>query len=203
MIGGVPGNFGLSARLGNSDFFVVEADEYDTAFFDKRSKFVHYRPRTLCLINLEFDVGTDLQQAMLDVLNALNNADPLPVDADEPQIQVGGWSFPVATLLVHPIDPVPGTDVTDFQRIIDTEVEPRLLAIDGVQRVNLQSEREEMVLVTFDPYRTAALGISVSQISDAISRAVNTTGGLASVGRWETDPEVDNLRDRAPASPRT
>jgi UDP-N-acetylmuramate: L-alanyl-gamma-D-glutamyl-meso-diaminopimelate ligase len=55
LIGGVPGNFGVSARLGKSDFFVVEADEYDTAFFDKRSKFVHYRPRTLCLNNLEFD----------------------------------------------------------------------------------------------------------------------------------------------------
>ncbi len=55
LIGGVPGNFGLSARLGASDFFVVEADEYDTAFFDKRSKFVHYRPRTLVIGNLEFD----------------------------------------------------------------------------------------------------------------------------------------------------
>ncbi len=55
LIGGVPANFGLSARLGDTDFFVVEADEYDTAFFDKRSKFVHYRPRTLCLNNLEFD----------------------------------------------------------------------------------------------------------------------------------------------------
>ncbi len=55
LIGGMPGNFGVSARLGDSDFFVVEADEYDTAFFDKRSKFVHYRPRTLVLNNLEFD----------------------------------------------------------------------------------------------------------------------------------------------------
>ena len=55
LIGGVPGNFRLSARLGASDFFVVEADEYDTAFFDKRSKFVHYRPRTLVIGNLEFD----------------------------------------------------------------------------------------------------------------------------------------------------
>ena len=55
LIGGVPANFGLSARVGESDFFVVEADEYDTAFFDKRSKFVHYRPRTLTINNLEFD----------------------------------------------------------------------------------------------------------------------------------------------------
>jgi UDP-N-acetylmuramate: L-alanyl-gamma-D-glutamyl-meso-diaminopimelate ligase len=55
LIGGIARNFGISARLGNSPFFVVEADEYDTAFFDKRSKFVHYRPRTLVLNNLEFD----------------------------------------------------------------------------------------------------------------------------------------------------
>ncbi|MDZ7925502.1 MAG: UDP-N-acetylmuramate:L-alanyl-gamma-D-glutamyl-meso-diaminopimelate ligase [Marinagarivorans sp.] len=55
LIGGVPQNFGVSARLGDSDFFVIEADEYDTAFFDKRSKFVHYRPNTLIMNNLEYD----------------------------------------------------------------------------------------------------------------------------------------------------
>lgn len=55
LIGGVPQNFGVSARLGQTDFFVVEADEYDSAFFDKRSKCVHYRPRTTVLNNLEFD----------------------------------------------------------------------------------------------------------------------------------------------------
>ncbi|CAG9267025.1 UDP-N-acetylmuramate:L-alanyl-gamma-D-glutamyl-meso-diaminopimelate ligase [Paraburkholderia caribensis] len=55
LIGGVPLNFGVSARLTDSSFFVIEADEYDTAFFDKRSKFVHYRPRTAVLNNLEFD----------------------------------------------------------------------------------------------------------------------------------------------------
>ncbi|EGU56416.1 UDP-N-acetylmuramate:L-alanyl-gamma-D-glutamyl-meso-diaminopimelate ligase [Vibrio nigripulchritudo ATCC 27043] len=55
LVGGVLGNFGVSARLGDSMFFVVEADEYDSAFFDKRSKFVHYHPRTLVMNNLEFD----------------------------------------------------------------------------------------------------------------------------------------------------
>ncbi|MBG3130916.1 UDP-N-acetylmuramate:L-alanyl-gamma-D-glutamyl-meso-diaminopimelate ligase [Proteus mirabilis] len=55
LIGGVPGNFQVSAQLGESPFFVIEADEYDSAFFDKRSKFVHYSPRTLILNNLEFD----------------------------------------------------------------------------------------------------------------------------------------------------
>lgn len=55
LVGGLPKNFNVSARLGETPFFVVEADEYDTAFFDKRSKFVHYRPRTAVLHNLEFD----------------------------------------------------------------------------------------------------------------------------------------------------
>lgn len=64
LVGGVPENFGVSARLpqtprqdlnSRSPFFVIEADEYDTAFFDKRSKFVHYHPRTAILNNLEFD----------------------------------------------------------------------------------------------------------------------------------------------------
>ena len=55
LIGGIPQNFGVSARLTDSPFFVIEADEYDTAFFDKRSKFIHYRPRSVILNNLEFD----------------------------------------------------------------------------------------------------------------------------------------------------
>ena len=55
LIGGVPNNFGVSARLGESPFFVVEADEYDASYFDRRSKFVHYRPKTLVINNLEYD----------------------------------------------------------------------------------------------------------------------------------------------------
>jgi UDP-N-acetylmuramate: L-alanyl-gamma-D-glutamyl-meso-diaminopimelate ligase len=63
LIGGVPSNFKISARLGQSKYFVVEADEYDTAFFDKRAKFVHYRPKTLAITNIEYDhadIYTDL-----------------------------------------------------------------------------------------------------------------------------------------------
>ena len=66
LIGGVPENFGVSARLGESPFFVVEADEYDTAFFDKRSKFVHYHPRTCVLNNLEFD-HADIFDSLADI----------------------------------------------------------------------------------------------------------------------------------------
>ena len=69
LIGGVPQNFGISARLGRSRYFVIEADEYDTAFFDKRSKFVHYRPRTCILNNLEYDhadIFPDLVRALVE-----------------------------------------------------------------------------------------------------------------------------------------
>lgn len=55
LIGGIPENFGVSARLGRDPYFVIEADEYDSAFFDKRSKFLHYQPKTLILNNLEYD----------------------------------------------------------------------------------------------------------------------------------------------------
>ncbi|MEM7083563.1 MAG: UDP-N-acetylmuramate:L-alanyl-gamma-D-glutamyl-meso-diaminopimelate ligase [Pseudomonadota bacterium] len=66
LIGGVPTNFNESARSGTGDCFVVEADEYDSAFFDKRSKFVHYRPHTLILNNLEFD-HADIFHSLADI----------------------------------------------------------------------------------------------------------------------------------------
>ncbi len=66
LIGGVPENFGVSARLGDAPFFVIEADEYDTAFFDKRAKFVHYHPRTLVINNLEFD-HADIFDSLADI----------------------------------------------------------------------------------------------------------------------------------------
>ena len=67
LIGGIPQNFDVSARFGVSEFFVVEADEYDTAFFDKRAKFVHYRPQTLIINNLEFD-HADIYDSIDDIL---------------------------------------------------------------------------------------------------------------------------------------
>ncbi len=66
LIGGVVENFGVSSRLTDSNFFVIEADEYDTAFFDKRSKFVHYHPKTLVINNLEFD-HADIFDSLKDI----------------------------------------------------------------------------------------------------------------------------------------
>ncbi|MGB5298711.1 MAG: UDP-N-acetylmuramate:L-alanyl-gamma-D-glutamyl-meso-diaminopimelate ligase [Thiogranum sp.] len=107
LIGGVPGNFGLSARLGESPFFVVEADEYDTAFFDKRSKFVHYRPRTLVLNNLEFDhadIFPDLaaiERQFHHLLRIVPGTGLLVVNADDGNLSsvldMGCWT-PVETV---------------------------------------------------------------------------------------------------------
>ena len=102
LIGGVPGNFGLSARYGGGQYFVVEADEYDTAFFDKRSKFVHYHPRTLILNNLEFDhadIFDDLaaiQKQFHHLLRTVPASGRVIVNDSEPAldevINMGLWS---------------------------------------------------------------------------------------------------------------
>lgn len=102
LIGGIPENFGVSARLGKSPFFVIEADEYDSAFFDKRSKFVHYRPRTLIINNLEFDhadIFDDLaaiQKQFHHLMRILpSNGLALIPDADtniQQVIEMGCWS---------------------------------------------------------------------------------------------------------------
>ncbi|MGA8260101.1 MAG: UDP-N-acetylmuramate:L-alanyl-gamma-D-glutamyl-meso-diaminopimelate ligase [Arenicellales bacterium] len=102
LIGGVPGNFGTSARLGGGECFVVEADEYDTAFFDKRSKFVHYHPRTLVMNNLEFDhadIFVDLE-AIIRQFHYLVRTVPgngrLVVNGSDPNlaavIEMGCWT---------------------------------------------------------------------------------------------------------------
>lgn len=97
LIGGVPQNFGVSARLGGTPFFVVEADEYDSAFFDKRSKFVHYHPRTAILNNLEFD-----------------HADIFPdLAAIERQFHHLVRTIPGEGLIIHP------TSETALKRVID------------------------------------------------------------------------------------
>lgn len=107
LIGGIPQNFERSARLGETSFFVIEADEYDTAFFDKRSKFVHYNPRTLILNNLEYDhadIFPDLAAIqrqfhhLMRILPATGQA-ILPAES-QPLAEVmamGCWSEAVAT----------------------------------------------------------------------------------------------------------
>ena len=102
LIGGIAQNFGISARLGDTPFFVIEADEYDTAFFDKRSKFVHYHPKTLILNNLEFDHAdifenlAAIQKQFHHMIRAMPSLariiHPAQVAAVDATLQMGCWS---------------------------------------------------------------------------------------------------------------
>ena len=109
LIGGVPRNFSQSARLGDTPFFVIEADEYDSAFFDKRSKFVHYRPRTLIMNNLEYDhadIFPDLeaiQRQFHHLLRTVPASGRLIFPAEDEALQrvltMGCWSEQAATTM--------------------------------------------------------------------------------------------------------
>ena len=94
LIGGAVNNFDYSARLGETPFFVIEADEYDTAFFDKRSKFVHYSPRTLILNNLEFDHADifrdleDIQRQFRHLLKLMPATGQMIINADDKNLSV-------------------------------------------------------------------------------------------------------------------
>lgn len=142
LIGGVPQNFGLSARLGDSDFFVVEADEYDTAFFDKRAKFVHYNPRTLVINNLEFDHG-DIYPDLAAIQRQFHHLmrcvpgnglvlTPNDVPAIEQTLELGCWT-PRQTITV-------GDTAADWRAELRSE--------DGTRWI-LHSPRGESVPVTW------------------------------------------------------
>jgi UDP-N-acetylmuramate: L-alanyl-gamma-D-glutamyl-meso-diaminopimelate ligase len=102
LIGGVPSNFNSTARLGGGRFFVIEADEYDTAFFDKRAKFVHYRPRTAILNNLEYDHAdiypdvASIRRAFNQLLRTVPGAGRLIVNGEDAQLaatlSMGCWT---------------------------------------------------------------------------------------------------------------
>ncbi len=137
-------------------------------------------------ISLTFDVGADMQQAMLDVLNRLNQAPLLPLDASEPVVSSAGngpQAPNAASLLIRPLDGVNIDDITVFQKLIDDVVEPRFTRIPGVGRVNLNSQRPRELRIEFDPYKVAAYGLQLGQISNTISQSNNVSGGFAEVGR--------------------
>ncbi|MBY5994143.1 efflux RND transporter permease subunit [Ferrimonas balearica] len=138
-------------------------------------------------VTLTFEVGTDMQEAMIGVINALNQTPPRPADANEPFINVGGGNGAptMASLLIRTAPGNPNTDFGDYQKLIDDQVEPRLRRIPGVAAVQLQSRRPKELHVVFDPFRAAALGITIDQMRQTLARASDISGGTAKVGRRE------------------
>ena len=136
-------------------------------------------------VNLTFAVGTDIQEAKLDVINNLTQAPPRPGDALEPRVSSGGGPQTpgAASLLVRVLPSNPNTELSSYQKLIEDEVQPRLARIPGVSRVDLQGEQPRELHVTFDSYRAAALGVQIRDITSVISRASDSSGGFADVGR--------------------
>jgi multidrug efflux pump subunit AcrB len=136
-------------------------------------------------INLSFAIGTDIQAAKLDVINNLSQVPPGPADAIEPQVFAGGGrNLPgAASLLVRVLPDNPNQDLSSYQGLIEEFIQPRLARIPGVSRVDLQGERPREVHITFDSYRAAALGIQINDIISTVSRATDSSGGFADVGR--------------------
>ncbi|WP_068546883.1 efflux RND transporter permease subunit [Thalassotalea crassostreae] len=136
-------------------------------------------------ITLTFDVGSNMQQAMLDVINNLNQAPPLPLDAMEPVVAAGGGRGGpnAASLLVKILDSNPNKDIASYQKLIEDVIEPRLSRIEGIGQVNLNSRRPKELRISFDPYSAAAMGIQVGNIANKIRRSADISGGFAEVGR--------------------
>jgi multidrug efflux pump subunit AcrB len=136
-------------------------------------------------VNLSFAVGTDIQAAKLDVINSLSQVPPGPSDAVEPQVFAGGGRQTpgAASLLIRVLPDNPVKELAEYQGLIEEYVQPRLARIPGVSRVDLQGEQPREVHITFDAYRAAALGIQVNDIIATVSRATDTSGGFADVGR--------------------
>jgi len=136
-------------------------------------------------ITLTFDVGADMQKAMLDVINNLNQAPPIPLDAMDPIVSAGGGRGGpnTASLMIKTLPSNPAQDLGQYQKLIEDVVRPRFSRIQGMGQVNLQSHRPRELRVTFDPLRTASLGLSLSDISSTISRANDVSAGVANVGR--------------------
>ncbi len=174
LIGGVPQNFGVSARLGGTPFFVVEADEYDSAFFDKRSKFVHYRPRTAILNNLEFD-----------------HADIFPdLAAIERQFHHLVRTIPGAGLIIHP------TDEPALQRVIDMgcwtpvqttgdggQWQARLLSADG-SRFEVLFEGEAQGVVDWQLSGRHNVANALAVLAAARHVGVVPALGIAALGEF-------------------
>ena len=136
-------------------------------------------------VSLTFEIGNNMQEAMINVINALNQTPPRPLDANEPFINVGGGRGApnLASLLIRMAPDNPDTDFGKYQKLIDDVVEPRLRQITGVGSVQLQSRQAKELHILFDPYRAAALGITLDQLRSTLSRATNISGGTANVGR--------------------
>ena len=189
LIGGVPLNFTVSARLGESQYFVIEADEYDTAFFDKRSKFVHYRPRTALLNNLEFDhadIFTDLaaiETQFHHLVRTVPGNGLVVVNGQEPALERvitrGAWA-PVQLF---------GQDKQNTWSLISQDADGFIVLHEGKEVATVQWARDSGVMGRHNQLNALAaiasanhVGISPANAARALAEFKNVKRRLETVG---------------------
>lgn len=175
LIGGIPTNFGVSAAFGEGRYFVVEADEYDTAFFDKRAKFVHYGPRTLVLNNLEFD-HADIYKDVDDILWQFHQL--LRTVPGSGRIVMNGADENLAKLLQQgcwaPVETFASSGKADWSAKFTDAAERRLsiTAPDGTtgEAVWKLGGRHNLENATAAVAAAHSVGVSLAQSLEALSR---------------------------------
>lgn len=198
LIGGVPGNFDVSARMGETPFFVVEADEYDTAFFDKRSKFVHYRPRTLILNNLEFDhadifpdlvaIQTQFHHLVRTVPGEGCIVAPVADDNIRAVLERGCWT-PVTTLGTPAT--VPG-EAGEWQAVLDTPDGGRFRVLHRGEEAGAvswgQSGRHNVANALAAIAAARHVGVVTASACEALNRFAGVKRRLECIG------DIDGIR---------
>ncbi|WP_199610926.1 efflux RND transporter permease subunit [Flocculibacter collagenilyticus] len=138
-------------------------------------------------INLEFNLETDMQKTLIDVISRMNRLPPLPRDATPPTIMLGGWGGGTPALTYFFMQKLPGTpgEITDYIDFIEDVVRPRLESLPGVARVSPQSgaNSQQELQIVFDPFRANELGIDLTRVANLIGNANDVSGGSLDVGR--------------------
>ena len=135
-------------------------------------------------INLEFDVNADINRALIEVINRLNQVSRYPTDVTEPTVRVGSDQFG-DTVAWFSIRPQPGNDrpIIEYQDFVEEIVRERLERISGVSSANPRGGRPFEVRITFDPYRAAAIGVDLTRIGQSLGQNTDVSGGFQEVGR--------------------
>ncbi|KLV08821.1 acriflavine resistance protein B [Photobacterium aquae] len=135
-------------------------------------------------IDLEFEIGTDMEKAMLEVISRVNQATNLPSDIDGPFIHRGSNNDQLTSLFLQQL---PGNDtpIQAYQDLVEAQIEPALTAVDGVSRINVRGESDRQVEIRFDPYRLAELGITIPELVGRISAGRDASAGRLDIGRKE------------------
>jgi multidrug efflux pump subunit AcrB len=137
-------------------------------------------------IGLTFALGTDMQQALIEVISRMNRLPPMPRDADPPVVQLGegggGANGALSYFFIQLLPGTPGT-IEDYLPMVEELVKPRLESVPGVAGIEINAAGREQLQITFDPYRAAELGVTIPAVAAIAGQANDVSGGQVDVGR--------------------